>query len=139
MSTGFIQRDEGGNPLRCVCLTLFVPTGRGDPTRHVCLMRQGTEHQEYAHLGILLVHLGILLVFVPSPSIQTCKTCPDGHILHVWCCLQHRTPETHLFGCFLVLGFFPVRGMVATHHHHPLPQSTHHPSLTQHARRRGPF
>ncbi len=46
--------------------------------------------------------------FVPSPSNRTCKTCPDGHVLHVWCCLQHRAPETRPFGCFLVLGSFPI-------------------------------
>ena len=73
---------RGENPHHHICLTLFDTTGRGDPTHHVCLMRQGTEHQKCAYLGILLV-------FMPSLSIQTCKMCPDGHVLHVWCCLQH--------------------------------------------------
>jgi len=102
-----------GETLSVASVWLYL-TRRGGETLPVMSvwcssMWQGTEHQKCAHLGVLLV-------FVPSPSNQTCKTCPSGHVLHVWCCLQHRAPETRPFGCFLVLGSFPIPS--------PLPRST---------------
>src|SRR6266545_574915 len=104
---GFIRCDEGGNP---PCLFDFIQRdeeGRPSPSCPFDVLRCDKAPNTRS---------------VPIWAYSWCS-CPDGHVLRVWCCLQHRAPETRPFRCFLVLGSFPIPGIFAALP--PLPCGVH--------------
>ena len=49
----------------------------------------------------------MFLIFDIFLSYQTCRTSPDGHVLHVFCCSsQLSTKNTPLWACFRCLTYF---------------------------------